>query len=1039
MRRILTLLAGLLITGMVFAEHVSKMEALKKAEALMPGKKFEMEKFSTPSDGKATEEPFYIFNVENGGGYVLVSGNDQTTAILGYSTNGNIDLDNIPDNLRYWLESYAAQLKAIDEGAPVASRAASDSEVRTRSAHTNIAPLLTTKWNQSEPYNLMCPDGNFKDYNASGYNANNRCVTGCVATALAQVMYYHKWPQGQTTAIPQYTINYSNAPTLSLNELPATTFEWNKMKPSYSETETGDAADAVAKLMRYVGQACQMAYGTRASNAYIHTDMMISAFGYSKNIHTKDRDGYTTTQWENMVYDELASGRPVLYSGQTASKDDNTSSKSGHQFVCDGYKDGLFSLNWGWGGSLDGYFVLSIADPNGKQGIGGSSKAYKFDQSATFNFMPATPDEEEIPVMTSAINTNFTPTEYIRATASEDFTIASLPGRYSYYYNKEPISSFYAEIGWGLYEGEQLKKCFVTSTEELKHSDEGYTNNNLTDAALGAGLADGRYQLRQIFRKAGSSDNWTLMDNCGISYYVAEISGNTLTIRIADTQESFRVNSLTISEEPAVGMDLDVTLNITNTNEAVLENIRLWTAQKGSSNWTQVVYQRAYIDPYESGDVNIKFQPATSGTFTLKVTTGASEDALATQDFTVANVVKVSYNGMIISCIPTYGKAVLISGGTDNSMTSLTIPPSITVNGTECIVTTIADGAFRNWYMISSLDIPEGVEHIGDGAFPYCYNLKKLVLPSTLKSIGDGAFYGERALSEVISHIQDPFAISENTFTGFDSSTGNGIPSDATLFVPIGTKDAYIANGWTDFKAIEEGEVKEATIDGLKYSYSTGSKKATVIAGDNYSSITNLDIPTKITIDNVDYAVKSIGADAFWNCNGFSTLILPRGLESIGNEAFGCCFGLTKIELPSSLKNVGSGAFSGEKSLTEVFSHILEPFDISDDTFSGYDFSTWTPIPSTAKLYVPKGTKSKYENCAGWKTIFQGRMEEADFANGDANGSGEPTESDAVDTISYLLGQTPDNFDAAAVDMNGDGLVTVTDIILLMIAYSLIP
>ena len=153
MRRLLTLLACLLVTSLAMADKVSEMEALKKAKAFMPGKRCELQKYASSSSegGMAAEEPFYIFNVENGGGYVLVSANDQTTAILGYSTNGNIDLDNMPDNLRYWLDSYAAQLKAIDEGAPVAARAVADSKARTRSTHANIAPLITTTWNQDEP------------------------------------------------------------------------------------------------------------------------------------------------------------------------------------------------------------------------------------------------------------------------------------------------------------------------------------------------------------------------------------------------------------------------------------------------------------------------------------------------------------------------------------------------------------------------------------------------------------------------------------------------------------------------------------------------------------------------------------------------------------------------------------------------------------------------------------------------------------------------------------------------------------------------
>lgn len=871
MRRFLTLLACLLTAGLAMADRVSEREALKKAQAFMPGERFEMKKYASPEGGQTEEPPFYIFNVENGRGYVLVSAEDRTTAILGYSTNGNIDLANIPDNLRYWLDSYAAQLKAIDEGTPIAARAVAGDKAMTRGTRSNIAPLLKTTWNQDGPYNLMCPDGNFVDYDADGYDSNNRCVTGCVATALAQVMYYHKWPQ-QTTEIPAYTINYSNAPTLSLNELPTTTFEWNKMKTSYSNTETDDAAYAVAKLMRYAGQACQMAYGTGASSAHIHTDMMISAFGYSKNIHTKDRDGYTNTQWEDMVYDELANNRPVLYSGRTEGN-------SGHQFVCDGYKDGLFSLNWGWGGWLDGFFVLSIADPDGQQGIGGSTGAYKIGQGAVFNFMPAAANEEEVPMMISNIGTNTATANYTRFSASDDFTGISISCNYIAMYNYQPATIYDAEVGWGLYQGEQLIKCIGSFTKTIDYRDLSagiyYIGwmNSLSNASFGAGLSDGKYQLRQIWRKANSSDDWELMDNYGIDYLVAEISENALTLRARNSStESFTVNSISVPETMIEGEPVAVTVKITNEGETNQETVNLWSQKVGTSSWTKVTSMIGYVGPSETGDVVLTFTPEAGGSFNLKVTNNESDVALATKE-------------------------------------------------------------------------------------------------------------------------------------------------NITIF-----------------------DVFQTTVDAINYSCITGLNVATVIAGDNYSSITNLVIPAKVTIDNVDYAVKAIRAGAFWNCNGFSKIILPRGLESIGDEAFAYCFGVTAIELPSSLKSIGDGAFMGEGSLTEVTSRILDPSDISDDTFTGMDFNTWTTIPSTATITVPKGTKSKYENCAGWSTIFHGRIEETNFANGDANGSGgDPTPSDAVDVISFLLGQTPDGFDAAAVDMNGDGVVTVTDIILLIITYKLIP
>lgn len=525
MRKIIAVFALLLMTGMASADKVNVMEALKKAEALMPGQKFEMKKYSTSPDSKADNNPFYIFNVRGGEGYVLVSADDRTEAILGYSTSGNIELDDMPDNLRYWLDFYAAEIKAIEGGK------AKGSQLKSQPSRANIEPLITAKWNQALPYNLMCPDGSGIDWDADGYDPSNRCVTGCVATAVAQVMYYHQWPK-TTADIPSYKTKI-NGTTFKPSVLPATTLEWDKMKDTYTKNETGDEAWAVARLMRYVGQAFKTYYNIAkngGSGTYIYNNMLVDCFNYSKQIHTMYRDDYTTTQWEDMVYDELANNRPVPYGGFS---DDG----SGHQFVCDGYKDGLFHLNWGWGGKLDGFFVLSIADPDGEQGVGGSTGAFKRMQDAVFKMMPAGENEEEVPVFKSVVETSFETTDYDRKAASEDFKDVSIPTKFEVWYDYIPTTTYNAEIGWGLYQNDQLVECvgslaFTVDNQELKLGNYRVITYTMT-TSFGTDLPDGRYQLRQIFRKAGSNDAWTLMDSYGTNYLVADISGNTLTLRCA--------------------------------------------------------------------------------------------------------------------------------------------------------------------------------------------------------------------------------------------------------------------------------------------------------------------------------------------------------------------------------------------------------------------------------------------------------------------------------------------------------------------------
>ena len=1094
MRRLLTIVTCLLITGLAFADKVSETDALKTAQAFMPGERFEVQKYSTSVGGKTVEEPFYIFNATNGRGFVLVSAEDRTTPILGYSTNGNIDLDNIPDNLRYWLESYAAQLKAIEEGTPAATPRA-----KTRSVRENIEPLLSTTWNQSGPYNLMCPDGSYVDYDEEGYNANNRCVTGCVATAVAQVMNFHKWPQ-QVPAIPSYGFKLRKQDNtiidVNFKELPATTFEWNKMKTTYKTNETDESAYAVAKLMRYVGQACTMIYRTGSSSAHIHTDMMVSTFGYSKKIHKLNRDGYTTTQWEDMVYNELANNRPILYSG-------NNNNGGGHQFVCDGYKDGMFSLNWGWGSHLDGYFVLSIADPHGEQGIGGSTGAYSYDQDAVFNFMPAEENEEDTPpILISVVNTNTSTTNYTRTSANENFTGVSISGSFQVFNRYIPTTTFSAEVGWGLYQNEQLIQyiSYKGTTFDTRNLPESYyytSSNNITAAEFGANLRDGKYQLRQIFRKADTNDDWTLMDSYGSNYLVAEINGNTLTVRAWDSSNSmFTVNSISVPDMIMAGEPLLVTVNLTNESEAHQQQVSLWAQKDGTTTWTKVTTMTGYVDPDLSGDVILTYTPETAGTYHLKVTNGSSEESLGETTITIKEVLEwTDENGLKYSYIEGTGKATLIKGDYQN-MTIETIPANITIDGENYAVTAIGDRAFYNCYNLTNFIVPEGVRTLGSNVFAYCFYIEKLELPSTLSSIGQFIIKGCDALTTVVSHIQEPFQIDDLSFV-YDANWSNanqqyeGItPSPATLFVPIGTKSKYQAfTGWKQFKDIEEGEIKEGTVSGLKYSYSTGSKKATLIAGD-YESMTTVEIPATVTFDDGitcsvtaigkeafyscsslntislpdgiesigdraflgDYSMnefaipsklKNIGKYAFHNCNRLKNVILPEGLETIGDYAFNYCRGLNKLILPSTLSSIGQFVIKDCNALTTVESHIQNPIQIEDQTFvytaiwSNANQQYENLTPSSATLYVPKGKKNAYQAITGW-TMFQS-IEEMAAGNGDTNSDGDTDTADAVNTLSYILGDNPTNFNAAAADINGDGIVTVTDIILMFITYILIP
>ena len=320
----------------------------------------------------------YVFNVGSDGGFVIVSNDDRTTPVLGFSDSGHLDTQNIPSNMRAWLQGYAdeiawlqkqeVQLTPSVRKAPKAKRAP-----QLIDNHVAVAPMLKTTWSQNRPYNDQAPyykqeaaDGPVtysKDY-VDGYQ---HCVTGCVATAMAQVMKYHQWPTGQTTNIPAYTWPSAG---IGLDGLSPVTFSWSNMLNSYAGSYTTAQSEAVSTLMKYCGWSVGMDYGpSSGSNTDAVATALVQYFGYNRSTtQTVARTFYTYADWMALIYHEVYNGRPVVYGGQ--------SSGGGHEFVCDGYEyenaTDFFHINWGWGGLSDDYFVLSVLKPN-LEGIGGSS------------------------------------------------------------------------------------------------------------------------------------------------------------------------------------------------------------------------------------------------------------------------------------------------------------------------------------------------------------------------------------------------------------------------------------------------------------------------------------------------------------------------------------------------------------------------------------------------------------------------------------------------------------------------------------------
>lgn len=322
-----------------------------------------------------SQESYYVFPNANSKGFTIVSGDDRLPEIVGYSSQGSYDENNLPEGFVSFMKAYQNLYNKVNLGDAEALKNLAEikawrNKKNASAASTSaVAPLLgNIEWDQTSPYNNMCPK----------YDSVHVAATGCVATAMAQVMAYYKYPKQLKADIPGYVNRWNGIPM----EIPTITqeegiYDWDNMLPKYNKeaNATQQQKDAVAKLMYHCGAAVRMSYGPE-SGAAVSSSKLAKYFGYDADLMMDlSRSSFTLDKWMQIIDTELAAGRPVLYGGQ--------SSENGHQFICDGKdENGLYHINWGWSGNQNAYFDLSILNPE-KGGTGSGSAADGFNRYCT--------------------------------------------------------------------------------------------------------------------------------------------------------------------------------------------------------------------------------------------------------------------------------------------------------------------------------------------------------------------------------------------------------------------------------------------------------------------------------------------------------------------------------------------------------------------------------------------------------------------------------------------------------------------------------
>ena len=316
------------------------------------------------SGSAETATSYYVFDNGADKGFTIVSGDDELPEIVGYSAHGNSENLMKTEGCAAFLKAYQKFVAAFTQGDAKARKILAEQRaLKTdgRYQQSKIAPLLgDIAWDQLTPYNKMCPK----------YIGSSQSATGCVATAMAQVMMYYQYPKELKATIPAYTTTTNKLKIKAISK--GKKYDWDNMLPTYTQGKYNTTqANAVAKLMFHCGAAVQMDYG-ESSGAWVLPEDMSTYFGYDADLLQEVyRSFYTLAEWKEILDRELEAKRPILYGGAA-------SDESGHQFVCDGSDgEGLYHINWGWSGNSDGYFDITLLDPEVRgTGAGTSANGY---------------------------------------------------------------------------------------------------------------------------------------------------------------------------------------------------------------------------------------------------------------------------------------------------------------------------------------------------------------------------------------------------------------------------------------------------------------------------------------------------------------------------------------------------------------------------------------------------------------------------------------------------------------------------------------
>ena len=720
---------------------------------------------------------FYIFNASDNSAFIIVAGEDRAHSVLAYG-DGCLDIGKIPDNMHWMLDHYSEQIEFLHHHPEVKTRAP---HRETVSEEDVVPTLLTTKWGQGSPYRNLCPTVD-----------NKPCIAGCVATSMAQVMYYWKFP----TVLPALPSYITSTLHLMVDALQEETVEWDLMLDSYQEGMYNDnQSEAVATLIRYCGQACKMDYTIASSKAW-NSDQLngMKKFGYNPDATCLIRDDYDDDQWNALILEDLRAKRPVIYSGQNESNN--------HNFIIDGYDGSKYHINWGWDGVFNSYFELDAMNgggfkpSNNQQMLHGvypvpsGSTQYSFDfvkNGICYNLI----NNHQVGVCRNPMTTysgSITVPEKVKS-GGEDYTVSAIEDMA--FYSCTNLTSInlphsISHIGNSAFYGSSISSIIIPDSVRTMGVSAFSKCNKLIDVTFNnvmTSISDNSFMGckslsnfiipscvthigKAAFKESGPATVTIPSTMSQIDDEAFMSCPNLKTLIIGRTQlaigskafdNTFLMDITCLSETPPVAPSDCFTINTYQIASLRVPDCAV-QLYNDSEPWKQFAHINTSIDnDIESN--GILYRKTSEGTLSVRLYTGSDENLIIPQTvvlddetLTVTAIEDYAFAGNLILKSVVMPNTIIKVG--QSAFKRCLKLQSITLSNA---ITAINDNTFEGCKALTAVDIPRLVTSIGKAAFMNCLLLHTIVLPDTLTSIGDDAFNTTGLASIIIpknvSHI----------------------------------------------------------------------------------------------------------------------------------------------------------------------------------------------------------------------------------------------------------------------------------------------